>query len=113
MGISVKSRSRYEGTEKTSVNLPEDGFQKAKEACEAFNCVPYYAVVVDGGKTTRCFLVSLADLMKVAARGAHGMRYWGMSDRHLGNYEKDRRVRHLSFNSTLAPGGTTKPDQGW
>src|SRR4051794_16505724 len=58
MGISVKCRSRYEGTENESVNLPPpDGFEKAKEACEAFGCVPYYAVLVDGAERIRCFLV--------------------------------------------------------
>jgi hypothetical protein len=41
-GISVKGRSRYPGTEKESVNLPKDGFDKARSACEAFRCVPYY-----------------------------------------------------------------------
>lgn len=97
MGISVKSRSRYKRTEKTSVNLPQDGFQKAKSACKAFKCVPYYAIVVDGGERIRCFLLSLGDLMKVADGAARGMRYWGMSDRHLEKYRQHRRVKSFEL----------------
>src|SRR5258708_29820396 len=47
MGISVKARSRYDGTEQVSVNLPPDGFEKARQACVSFGCIPYYAIVVD------------------------------------------------------------------
>src|SRR4051794_23204656 len=62
MGISVKSRSRYEGTQTASVNLLRDGFTKARDACRDLQCVPYYAIVIDGEDKIRCFLVSLAHL---------------------------------------------------
>jgi hypothetical protein len=98
MGISVKSRSRYEGTEKGSVNLPMDGFQKAKDACDAFGCVPYYAIVVDGGRVIRCHLVSLEHLGEVAGKSqVRPMWYWGMSDRHLAKYREDRAVRRFEL----------------
>lgn len=93
MGISVKSRSRYEGTEKSSVNLAPDGFLKAQDACKAFGCVPYYAIVVDGAGAIRCFLLPLEHLVKVAGGSARGMQYWGMSDRHLADYRNDPLVR--------------------
>jgi len=47
MGISVKGRSRNEGKEGTSVSILNDNFDKIKKACNAFNCIPYFAVVVD------------------------------------------------------------------
>ena len=48
MGISVKSRSRLrEGSGEESVTIPNDNFEKVEEACAAFGCVPYFAVVVD------------------------------------------------------------------
>ena len=47
MGISAKSRSRSPGTEETYVRIPKDGLRKCQEACAAFGCVPYFAVVVD------------------------------------------------------------------
>ena len=98
LGISVKARSRYEGTERTSVNLPPDGFEKAENACEAFRCVPHYAIVVDGGEAIRCFLLSLEHLKKVAAGSACGMRYWGMSARHLATYRDDPLVRGFELH---------------
>lgn len=99
MGISVKCRSRYEGTEKESVNLPPDGFEKARRACEAFNCVPYYAVVVDGSETIRCFLLSLAHLEKVAGGTGDGMRYWQMSDQRIAEYGTDPLVRGFELRT--------------
>src|SRR5215210_8583705 len=41
MGISVKSRSRREGTERSSLRIPSGNFEKANRACEEFGCVPY------------------------------------------------------------------------
>src|SRR5215210_5831642 len=50
MGISVKSRSRSAGTERTSLRIPADNFEKINLACSAFSCTPYFAIVIDGGK---------------------------------------------------------------
>jgi len=92
MGISVKSRSRYAGTESESVNLPPDGFVKARKACEAFgDCVPYYAIVVDGSNAIRCFLLSLGHLESLIGKG-NEMHYWRMDSRHLTAYAKDTEV---------------------
>jgi hypothetical protein len=93
IGISVERRSRYEGTENESVNLPQDGFDKARRACEAFGCVPYYAIVVDGINGIRCFLLPLAHLERTAIGSAHGMRYWQMSERSLPQYRADPLMR--------------------
>ena len=99
IGISVKSRSRYDGTEKTSVNLPPDGFIKASRACEAFGLVPYYAVVADGGGIIRCFLVSLAHLEKIAGGSAEGMRYWQMTDECLSDYRADPLIKGFELQT--------------
>jgi hypothetical protein len=97
MGISVKSRSRYRGTESDSVNLPTDGFKKAAAACEAFGCVPYYAIVVDGGEWIRMFLTSMKHVEKVALRGSRPMRYWGMSERHISAYRTDPEIKSVEL----------------
>jgi hypothetical protein len=98
MGISVKCRSRYEGTERASVNLPADGFIKASRACEAFGLVPYYAVVVDGGGFVRCFLVSLAHLEEIAGGVAGGMRYWQMTEKCLKDYRIDPKIEGFELS---------------
>src|SRR5437667_9320111 len=58
MGISVKSRSRKEGTEQAYITIPNDNFTKAKAACAAFGCVPYFAIVIDAGEIIRAFILS-------------------------------------------------------
>jgi hypothetical protein len=99
LGISVKSRSRYEGTERESVNLPPDGFGKARRACEAFGCVPYYAIAVDGADIIRCFLVSLAHLEEIAGGSVDMMRYWQMSERCLAAYRADPFVQGFELRT--------------
>src|SRR3989344_3083015 len=56
MGISVKSRSRNTGKEGGGMVIKNKDFKKAKEACESFNCVPYFAIVVDEGNKIYCFI---------------------------------------------------------
>src|SRR5437870_3618458 len=57
MGISVKSRSRRENTDQEFVSIPNDNFAKTKATCNAFGCVPYFAIVVDAGDTIRAFIL--------------------------------------------------------
>ena len=47
MGISVKSRSRSEGSEGSYLSIPNENQTKLTAACQAFNCVPHFAIVVD------------------------------------------------------------------
>jgi len=47
MGISVKSRTRTPGTENEYVIVKSGDFDKVEAACEAFGCLPYFAIVVD------------------------------------------------------------------
>jgi hypothetical protein len=101
MGISVKSRSRYEGTEKVSVNLPPDGFEKARRACEAFGCVPYYAVVVDGAQVIRGFVLPLTRLLEIAGGTVGKMRYWQMDDGHLAEYRADPLVKQFELQISV------------
>jgi hypothetical protein len=99
MGISVKTRTRYAGTETASVNLSHDGFDKAREACRAFGCQPYYAIVVDAGGAIRCFLLSLARLEELAP-GRGRMSYWRMSPAQLAVYCSDPSIRFLELGET-------------
>ena len=74
MGISVKSRSRFAGSESVSLSWKVD-YRKVDQACEAFRCQPYYAIVVDAGDRIRLFLVSKKHFMAVAKQGRR--RYIG------------------------------------
>lgn len=98
-GISVKCRSRFEGTEQVSVNLPPDGFDKAREACTSFGCKPYYAIVVHGGGFIRCFFLAL-DHLEIATGSNERMRYWQMSDKFLKAYCADSEIEWFELHIT-------------
>ncbi len=91
-GISVKCRSRSEGTERASVNLPFDGFEKAREACRTFECEPYYAIVIDDEKVIRCFLLPLNHLEKIVTGSNERMQYWQMGAESLKSYYADEKI---------------------
>ena len=65
MGISVKSRTRSPGKETAYVSIPNDNLDKVRSACEAFGCVPYFAIVVDAANLVRVFITSLEHLIEL------------------------------------------------
>lgn len=97
MGISVKSRSRDVGTEKSTVRINRDNLTKLTEACAAFGCKPYFAVVVDAGQSIRCFIVTMKYLKRLAEEQKH--LYWGMGPKHQARYERDTAVIMFEFQS--------------
>jgi hypothetical protein len=98
LGISVKSRSRQTGTENTHLALPHEGFEKAKSACEAFGCAPYFALVIDAGEKLRVFLISLSHLRKLF-QGGLKVSAWQMSDRFLKKYYADPKINIFEFSA--------------
>jgi hypothetical protein len=83
-----------------SINLPPDGFAKARSACKAFGCVPYYAIVVDAASVIRCFLISLDHLERIAGGAEDGMRFWQMSDKCLSAYRADALIKGFELHIT-------------
>jgi hypothetical protein len=100
MGISVKCRSRYEGTEKESVGLPADGFRKASDACTTFGCKPFYAIVVDGANSIYCFLAPISEVETLTTDGVGGRRYWQMSDKFLKRYCENPNIQWFELQHT-------------
>ncbi|MGA7807542.1 hypothetical protein [Bradyrhizobium sp.] len=98
IGISVQCRSRLAGREKESLNLHE--FEKAREACRAFSCKPYAALVVDGGNIIRCFMVSLDHLEQIASGTSGAQRYWLMSDKFLKKNKDDANIQRFELAYT-------------
>ena len=101
MGISVKSRSRFRGTEVESVSVPTDNFRKVKKACAAFGCQPYFAIVVDGGGWLRMFLTSMAHFSKVSKRGQERV-HWGMTGKHLQRYRLNHEIKSVELQISAA-----------
>ena len=98
MGISVKSRSRTEGSEDDYVSIPNDNFDKAEAACKAFGCKPYFAVVVDGGETIRAFIVPMQHLLSLFPKGKTSAG-WKMKDMYLKQYQLDPNIMCFEFRT--------------
>jgi len=104
IGISVKSRCRNEGAEKEYVSIRNDNFRKAKAACAAFGCVPYFAIVVDAGETIRGFILPMRRLLALFPQGRTASG-WKMTNRHLAGYAEDPEIKIFEF--------TTKTRKWW
>lgn len=92
MGISVKSRSRKEGTEGGYLGISNDNFVKIKKACDAFGCVPYFALVIDEVDKIYCFILSMEKLLKMFPKGEI-LVAWKMNKKHLEDYYKDSEIK--------------------
>jgi Holliday junction resolvase-like predicted endonuclease len=91
MGISVKSRSRRAGTEHHNLRIPADHFDKATRACHAFNCVPYFAIVIDAGSKVRIFILAMSEMLK--ARRARRKSYaWNMKPKDIEQHSKNPKI---------------------
>ncbi len=96
MGISVKSRSRKSGTEKTHLTIPNDNFKKVDTACEAFGCIPYFAILIDIADTINIFILSKSKLLELFPLGKASSN-WKMGDNYLGKYKSDKSIINIEF----------------
>ena len=91
MGISVKSRSRNEGTEGTFISIPLDSITKLKNACRTFKCNPYFAIVADEANTIVIYILSAATLVKLHKPGK-AVVSWKMGDESKQRYLKHKDI---------------------
>ena len=97
MGISVKSRSRYAGTEKDSLGISNDNFEKIDRACKAFGCTPYFALLIDAANSFTIFILSKAKLLKLYPMGK-AQSAWRMGTADLAKYKADKEIIIIQFN---------------
>lgn len=98
MGISVKSRSRSVGTERSSLLISADNFEKAQTACNAFSCTPYFAIVIDAGTKIRGFLLPMEHLLTLHPITKTGTS-WKMNEKYLNQYAKDPEVKAFELRT--------------
>ena len=98
MGISVKSRTRNPGTEKTVVNIPNTNIEKVKSACKTFDCVPYFSIIVDTDNLIRAFLLPMSHLLKLFPRGKT-LSSWKMTKPYLKKYYHNPLIKIFELNS--------------
>jgi Holliday junction resolvase-like predicted endonuclease len=98
MGISVKSRSRNVGTEQSSLRISADNFEKARAACDAFSCTPYFAIVIDAGTSIRAFLLSMEHLLTLHSVGKTSAS-WKMGEKYLSQYANDSEIKTFELQT--------------
>ena len=98
MGISVKSRSRSPGAEGQSVSIPNANFAKATAACEAFGCIPCFAIVVDARPLIRVYLLSMAHLLEVHPP-SKATSQWSMRPAWLKRYAGDPAIKCFELHT--------------
>lgn len=98
MGISVKSRCRTEKTEQDYITIPNDNFTKVKAACKAFECVPYFAIVVDARDVIRTFILSMDRLLEYFPQGKNAAG-WKMTDNYVRRYAEDPAIKTFEFTT--------------
>lgn len=103
IGITVKSRTRYAGTEGESVNLfshqkGKDDQEKLVNTCEAFAADPWIAVYVETEETADLYLTRLKNYeSKYRSKRSRAVDDWKMTEAHKKQYRSDRNVKHVRF----------------
>lgn len=97
MGVSVKSRSRNEGKEGQYLSIPNDNFEKIENACKTFNCVPYFALVIDEETTIKVYILSEAKLLQYFDKKQRAVG-WKMSKSWIEKYNSDDQIIKIYFD---------------
>ena len=98
IGVSVKSRCRDAGNRSSSVNISHDNFAKAQQACDAFGCEPYFAIVVDAVDVIRVYILSMEHLREIVRSGPR-TSYWSMHPNEVQRYEQDPGITRFEFRA--------------
>jgi hypothetical protein len=96
MGISVKSRTRIEGTEFSTVDVPAHHFPKIETACKEFGCSPHIAIVVDAHPLIRAYLMPLSRFLELCPTKKNS--YWKMNIESIKAYENDAQIMAFELN---------------
>lgn len=101
MGISVKSRSRNEGKEGQYLHIPNDNIAKIDRACKAFDCKPFFAIVIDEETTIKVFILSKNKLLKYFPMGQRAVG-WKMTKSWVNKYNLDQEIIKIEFDYKIA-----------
>jgi Holliday junction resolvase-like predicted endonuclease len=105
-GITVKSRTRRQGTETDSVYIFRDSKadrRKLLEACEAFNAKPWIAVYAECEKEADLFLTSLDNYdQKYRPSDERAVDGWTMTPKQRLAYAQDPEVKHIQITFSVS-----------
>lgn len=105
IGITVKSRTRTEGTETTFVTIFKDNKtdrEKVLEACSAFACEPWISVYIETSNAADISLLSLDHYDKTySPRPDSKSNTWKMELKNKQKYEEDNDIKHIRIQFDL------------
>jgi len=89
------------GTERESLSIPADNFEKVRLACSAFSCTPYFAIVIDaGGKKIHGYLLAMEHLLTLVPKAMSGTIYPKMAEQHVKRYAEDPMIKSFELQTT-------------
>jgi hypothetical protein len=101
IGISVKSRTRTKGTEKTFVNIfrrDDNDRQKIIESNKAFACGPWICVYVETANYAHIYLLSLDHYdEKNRPNPDNKTDTWKMGEKNKQEYDKDSDLNYIKI----------------
>lgn len=104
LGISVKSRTRKQGTENTSVNVfsyqkGKNDRQKVLNACEAFAAEPWIAIYVESSSFADLYLLSLKHYdQEYQGNEKRAIDDWKMGRKYRERYQADPEIRKIRMD---------------
>jgi len=104
LGITVKSRTRCEGSECESVNLlsnREKDRMKVEEACKAFACEPWIGIYVETADFADIYLMSLSHYDNGYRKKDKILDDWKMTEKYKQLYNSDEQIKHLHIKFEL------------
>ena len=106
IGITIKSRTRNIGTERTAVNIfrnKREDRTKLLKACEAFSCKPWIGIYVETANFADVYLTSLDNYdSKYCGREKRTVDTWKMREKDVRLYSEDPLVKHIRINFDAA-----------
>lgn len=99
LGISVKTRSKISKGKMGHLNIKVSDFKKVEDACLAFGCTPYFAIVSDCNGKISAILISLNRLKKLYPN-SNKIIAFSLSDDKAEAYKNMKGVEYIEFNKT-------------
>ena len=99
LGISVKSRTRVGDTEEGNIKVTSKQVQLVKEACNYFDCEPFFGCVIDKEKSQAMdiYLIPFEDVLRINEYSGKYL-YIRFTDDYINQYKRIKDVIIINMN---------------
>ena len=92
-------RSKIKDNKIGTLNIEVAAIKKVTDACKAFGCVPYFAIVADQNGRITAILISLKELLKLYPK-ANKIIAFGLSDNQVRKYKANKKIEFFELRKT-------------